>query len=206
MKKTNLVRVVAATAGTFVLAGMATAAFAEDTYGENSVAVDVEIVEITEPGVLALSVGGTATSLTETGTDELVREFTGTLPTVTVTDTRSADEIPEGAAWYVMGSATDFTGSEGQDPIGAEHLGWAPELIDGGESGLVGEGDRVDTALDAGPNNVGLIDQELLASAWDSGQVAPEGQWTVTADLFLRTPATVAPGSYTSSLTLSLFE
>ena len=68
------------------------------------------------------------------------------------------------------------------------------------------EGDQVDTVLDAGPNNVGLVDQELLAMAFDSEAVAPEGQWTATADLFLRTPATVAPGNYTATLTLSLFE
>jgi len=206
MKRVNLMRVSAAAAGTFVLVGMATAALAEESFGDSAVDVEVEIAEITEPGVLAMSVAGTSTVLTETGSDELVREFRGTLPTVTVTDTRSPDDIPEGAYWYVVGSATDFVGAEGQDPIGAEHLGWEPSLIDGGESGLVGEGDRVDTVLDAGPNNVGLVDQELLAIAWESGQVASEGQWTATADLFLRTPATVAPGAYTSSITLSLFE
>ena len=206
MKKTNLMRIAAATTGTIVLAGMATAALAEENHEENSVDVEVEISEITEPGILALTVGGTSTALTETGTDELVREFTGTLPTVTVTDTRSPEDIPADAAWYVLGSGTDFVGADGQDSIGAGHLGWIPRMIDGGEAGLVGEGDPVDTVLDPGPNNVGLVDQELLASVWNSGQVASEGQWTATADLFLRTPAGVAPGTYASTLTLSLFE
>ena len=54
-------------------------------------------------------------------------------------------------------------------------------------------------------NNVGLVDQELLASTCESGAVA-DGAYTVNADLFLRTPADVAAGSYTSTLTLSLFE
>ena len=53
---------------------------------------------------------------------------------------------------------------------------------------------------------MGLVDQELLALAIDSGAIASEGQWTANANLFLRTPATVAPGSYSSTLTLSLFE
>jgi hypothetical protein len=103
----------------------------------------------------------------------------------------------------VVGSATDFAGDDAQDPIGGEYLGWTPRLIDGGDSGLVAEGDPVDGELDGGP---GLVDQELLAMAFDSGQIVTEGSWTATADLTLRVPTTVQPGTYTSTLTLSLFE
>jgi hypothetical protein len=60
--------------------------------------------------------------------------------------------------------------------------------------------------LDDGPNAVGLVDQEILALAADSGAIAQEGTWSANADLFLRTPVTVAPGSYSATLTLSLFE
>ncbi|ANJ26141.1 hypothetical protein [Agromyces aureus] len=206
MKRSDLLRCSAAIAGTLALMGAATAAFAEETHGEGIVEVGVEVAEISEPGTLALTVAGTSAVLTETGEGELIREFTGTLPAVTVTDTRSPDEIPQGAYWYVLGSATDFVGATGQAPIDAGHLGWTPAMIDGGESGLVGEGDPVGTVLDPGPNNVGLVDQELLAAAWDSGDVASDGQWTATAELVLRTPASVASGDYSSSLTLSLFE
>jgi hypothetical protein len=188
-----------------LLVGVAGAAIA-DEYGNDDVEVNVAISELDEPGVLAMSVAGSSATLTESGSTATVRQFTGSLPTVTVTDTRTAEEIPDGAFWYVLGSSTDFTGDAGQPGIGAGHLGWAPQLIDGGESGLVAEGDQVDTVLDAGPNNVGLVDQELLAMAFDSEAVAAEGQWTATADLYLRTPATVAPGNYTATLTLSLFE
>ncbi|SIO11376.1 hypothetical protein SAMN05443544_3790, partial [Agromyces cerinus subsp. cerinus] len=59
---------------------------------------------------------------------------------------------------------------------------------------------------DTGADNVGLVDQELLAMADDSAEIATEGSWTATADLFLRTPATVAAGDYTARMTLSLFE
>ncbi|MGI5522403.1 hypothetical protein ACQEUX_15805 [Micromonospora sp. CA-259024] len=173
-----------------------------------SVRVTVDIDEIREPGVLALSIAGDAVALSEDGSTLLVRQFVGTLPTVTVTDTRVADEVPDGAAWAVLGSATDFTGSTGQAPITADHFGWKPRLLDGGETGLVTEGEEVVTALDEETlpgNNVGLVDQELLVSAFDSEAVASDS-YSVNADLYLRTPAEVAAGEYSSTLTLSLFE
>ncbi len=172
------------------------------------VSVTVDIEEIKEPGVLAMSIAGDSVTLAEDGSTLLVRQFVGTLPTVTVTDTRTPDEVPAGAAWAVLGSATDFVGGAGQAPIGAGHLGWKPKLIDGGDSGLVSEGEEVVTVVDEPTqpgNNVGLVDQELLVSTFDSGAVAG-GAYIVNADLFLRTPADVAAGAYTSTLTLSLFE
>ncbi|WP_433364954.1 hypothetical protein ACQPZX_34895 [Actinoplanes sp. CA-142083] len=171
--------------------------------------VTVDITPIKEPGVLALTVAGTAVALQENGSTLTVRQFTGTLPTVTVTDTRTADEIPAGAGWAVLGSASDFTGTAGQAPITADHLGWKPRLVDGGNSeGQVSEGEEVVTSLDEPTqpgNNVGLTDQELLVSTYDSASVTGDA-YSVNADLFLRTPADVAAGSYKSKLTLSLFE
>ncbi|KQM82460.1 hypothetical protein [Agromyces sp. Leaf222] len=190
-------------AGVIVLAGVATAASAEEQHGGEDIDVSVEIAQIDEPGVLALTVAGGSATLNESGSTPTVRQFTGTLPTVTVTDTRTADEIPDDAFWYVLGTATDFEGAAGQPSIPASLLGWAPELIDGGESGLVAAGDPVEGELDAGP---GLVDVELLAMAAASEAIAEEGQWTATADLSLRTPVTVEPGNYASTLTLSLFE
>ena len=206
-------RCTAVTIGTVLLVGVAGVAMAEEGDGDQDVAVNVEIAEITQPGVLAMSVAGTTTTLTEDGSDATVRQFTGALPVVTVTDTRDAEDIPEGAAWAVMGSSSDFIGSNGQAPISAGHLGWRPALIEGSESGQVSEGDEVVTVIDdpttepgVPGNNVGLVDQELLASAWESGAIIGEGRWTATANLFLRTPVTVAAGDYTANLTLSLFE
>ena len=200
-------RCTAVTIGTALLVGVAGIAMAEEgTNGDHDVAVNVAITEIAQPGVLAMTVAGTSTDLVEDGSTATVRQFTGALPTVTVTDTRAAEDIPADAAWYVLGSSTDFTGDAGQAPISAGHLGWTPDLVDGGESGQVSEGDQVDTVLDSGANAVGLVDQELLAMAYNSGDIATEGQWTATANLFLRTPATTTPGDYTANLTLSLFE
>ncbi|MFF2371494.1 hypothetical protein [Agromyces sp. NPDC058110] len=211
MRRTRIVgRACAIGAGTVLLLGVAGMAAAEENHGENAVAVDVQIAEIDEPGVLAMSVANTSTSLTESGSTAGVRQFVGTLPTVTVTDTRTADEIPQGAGWYVLGTSSDFAGDAGQPAIPAGHLGWAPHLIDGGDAGLVSEGDVVDTVMDADAPDAqspyGLVDQELLAMAFDSAEIAPEGRWTADADLFLRTPTTVEPGAYSATLTLSLFE
>jgi hypothetical protein len=207
-------RCTAVTIGTALLVGVAGIAMAEEgTNGDHDVAVNVAITEIAQPGVLAMTVAGTSTDLVEDGSTPTVRQFTGALPTVTVTDTRAAEDIPADAAWYVLGTSTDFTGNAGQAPISAGHLGWTPALIEGSESGLVAQGDPVVTVMDdpttdpgVPGNNVGLVDQEFLASAWNSGDIIGEGRWTATANLFLRTPATVASGDYTANLTLSLFE
>ncbi|WP_311211813.1 MULTISPECIES: hypothetical protein [unclassified Arthrobacter] len=199
-------RCAAITTATALLLGVAGMAMADQNHGDQDVDVNVGITEIVDGGVLAMSVAGTSTALTEDGSTPTVRQFKGTLPTVTVTDTRSPDEIPAGAGWYVLGTSSDFVGSAGQPAINASHLGWAPRVIDGGASGQVAEGDQVNTSMDSGANAAGLVDQELLALALDSGAIASEGQWTANADLFMKTPATVASGNYTAKLTLSLFE
>ena len=205
-KTTFAARCAAVTIGSVLLVGVAGIAMAAEPGGDQAVDVEVSIAEINQPGVLALSVAGTTTTLTENGSTPTVRQFTGTLPTVTVTDTRTADEIPDDAYWSLVGSSSAFTGSNGQPDISAGHLGWTPRLIDGGEDGLVAEGEQVDTVLDTGDDAVGLVDQELLAMADNSEAIAHEGQWTADANLFLRTDANVAAGDYTAHLTLSLFE
>ncbi|WDZ82748.1 hypothetical protein [Micromonospora cathayae] len=209
MKTWNRRRLLAAgAAGALVVAAAVQSPALAEPGADADVTVTVEIEEIDEPGVLALSVAGNSVALSEDGSTLLVRQFVGTLPTVTVTDTRTADEVPADAGWAVLGSATDFVGAAGQAPISAGHLGWKPRLLDGGDTGLISEGEEVVTVLDEPTqpgNNVGLVDQELLVSTFDSGAVAGDA-YTVDADLFLRTPADVAAGSYTSTLTLSLFE
>ncbi|MFF5083749.1 hypothetical protein ACFY36_42435 [Actinoplanes sp. NPDC000266] len=201
-------RISLAAAGS-LLAGVAVfpAAAVADPGDEAELDVSVDITEIKEPGVLALTVAGNSVALKEDGSDLLVRQFTGTLPTVTVTDTRTLEEIPAGAAWAVLGSSSDFTAA-GKPAITADHLGWKPKLLDGGDTGLVSEGEEVVTVLDEPTqpgNNVGLVDQELLVSTYDSGEVTG-GAYTVNAGLNLRTPADVPAGTYHAKLTLSLFE
>ncbi len=171
-------------------------AFAAD---EDTVDVQVEIAPAAEPGVLALTVAGEATALTEgepSGTD---RTFTGTLPTVTVTDTRLAENVDPEAYWYVMGAISDFTGTAGQPAISsADSFGWYPTIV-AGDSSLVAPGDDVD------PGIGGFVDAELLANA-DTSAAAAGGSYSASAGLLLQTPATVAPGSYSATITLTLLE
>ncbi|WP_460798720.1 hypothetical protein [Microbacterium sp. GXF0217] len=191
--------------GALMLVGVGTAAFADypnaDGNGEVDVTVDIAAME---DGALSLTVAGTETTLAESGTTTSFRQFTGALPNVTVTDTR--ENVPAGVYWYVTGQAGDFVGSAGQGSIAPDHLGWAPKLVSE-NNGEVSEGDVVDTSIDGGANGVGLVGRELLALALDSSEAqAASGQWTANATLVLKTPVDVDPGSYTSNLTLSLFE
>ncbi|HJB11857.1 MAG TPA: hypothetical protein H9786_15260 [Candidatus Brachybacterium merdavium] len=195
--------------GGLMLLGVGGAAFADEVGGDD-VDLDVTIEERQDPGALSLSVAGDSETLTEVedaAADH--REFTGVLPEVTVTDTRT--DVPEGVYWYVTGQAGDFVGSEGQEAITPDHLGWAPELVTDG-NGEVAPGQEVPTSIDDStdpdhPDNVGLEGQELLQLALDSSEAtAANGEWTATADLTLKTPLDVEPGSYSSTVTLSLFE
>ncbi|PVW02971.1 hypothetical protein DEA06_14455 [Microbacterium sp. Gd 4-13] len=188
--------------GAVLLVSAGTAAASAAEYGDQNVDVNVEITAIEEPGVLAMTVGPGPTDLVENGSTELVRQFTGTLPTVTVTDTRGPDEIADGAAWYVMGSASDFVDTEAVTTIDAENLGWAPAALGDAEGDpAISIGGDVEPAAAGGP---GLVDQELLYLG--DSEATAGGAWSATADLKLQVPADVEPGSYKSVLTLSLFE
>jgi hypothetical protein len=198
-------RYAAGVLGGLMLVGVGSAAFADYPDAEDSSGVDVKVdIAQIENGALSLTVANTETTLTESGSTAEYRQFAGALPNVTVTDTRT--EVPSGVYWYVTGQAGSFIGASGQPEITADHLGWAPALVTTG-NGEVAAGDEVGTVLDSAPNNVGLTGEELLALSLDSAaSTAASGQWTANADLFLKTPVNVASGSYTSLLTLSLFE
>ncbi len=190
-----------------LVGGLAPTAAAADRVDDTNVDINVTIERQEQPGFLSMTVASNSVSLSEDGSDQTRRQFTGKLPTVTVTDTRSADEVPADAAWSVLGTVSDFKGSAGQPTIDAGHLGWAPALVGTNDGdGLVAAGDEVETVLDQGSAAVGLKDNELLVSTWNSSEVREEGSWQANADLFLRTPVDVEPGTYSSVLTLSLFE
>lgn len=212
MNKAIATRAVAAAVGTLLLSGVASAAFADDSDQSDDVDVNVTIDALTGPGTLAMTVADNATTLTEGQSDDPTeRQFTGALPSVTVSDTRTT--IPEGAAWAVLGQASEFMSTDGggQPAISAGYLGWTPRVVDPGETYEVLPGDQVDTILDDGPNNVGLegVDgPELLAMTLNDSATAQAvaSSWTADADLFLKVPLDTAPGAYKSVLTLSLFE
>lgn len=194
-------RIGIATLGVGILAAVGGgSAFAAD---EDTVDVSVQIAPAAEPGVLALTVAGDSAVLTEDETAGTTRTFSGTLPTVTVTDTRLPETVDPASFWYVMGSITDFTGDAGQPDIAsADAFGWYPDIVAGNPTGgsqLVAPGDPVD------PGTGGFVDAELLASV-DSAADAAGGTYSANAGLLLETPATVAPGDYSATITLTLLQ
>lgn len=206
-KRGLLARAAAGAAGGVLLIGIAGAAIADEV-GNGEVDVNVDIAAVEPVGALTMTVANDSTSLTEdvAAGDEAYRVFNGTLPTVTVSDDR--EEVPVGVFWYVVGQSSDFTSSSTTDVIGADRLGWTPELQTEG-NGEVAPGDGTVPSVDpetAPNNNVGLQGEELLALALDSGEAHAVGTWSADAALKLKTDADVAPGSYAATITLTLWE
>lgn len=202
MTTRGLLRGVAGITGATLLVGVAGAAFA-DPVEDDAVRVDVEIGAVEPASALSMSVAAESTTLVEVPSgDPAVRQFDGDLPVVTIADDR--DEVPQGQYWYVTGQSSEFA-AEGLPSLPAGHLGWRPNLITAG-NGEVAEGGEVETVLDDGPNAVGLVAEELLALALDSTEARVQGVWEADADLFLKTPVDVAPGSYSAVITLTLWE
>jgi len=207
MKNTTRVGLAVLAAALMTTSGAAVAAVAADPVDDGQVGIDVEITPQEGPGDLVLTVTPGRATLTEQGSTGDVRQFTGVLPQVTVTDTRDAEQTADGAQWSVLGSASEFTTADG-GVIDAKYLGWSPRLVSGDEDAISVGGD-VDGALqgDVGSEQSrGLKDQELLYLS--DADALPEGgvSSTATADLTLRVPATVTAGQYSSTITLSLFE
>lgn len=202
-KRGFIARATVGVLGGALLVGGAGAAIAAEVGGGEDVDVNVNIEALEPVGALTLSVAAGSTTLAEVDSgDEDVRQFDGTLPTVTVTDDR--EEVPAGLGWYVLGQSSDLTAAGGLS-IGAENLGWTPKLLTE-NNGEVSEGPQVDTEIDGGVNGVGLVGQELLTLAPDSTEAAATGTWEANAHLFLKTPKTVAPGAYSGTITLTLWE
>ncbi|WP_456819931.1 alpha/beta hydrolase [Cellulomonas sp. URHB0016] len=145
-------------------------------------------------GVLALSVAAHDVTLApaQNAGDRL--RFTGALPAVTVTDSRSVSQAGA-SGWAVAGQAYRF--SSGTRILGAEHLGWSPR-VETPRAGLVAGAVRA-TTLGGGE---GLVVPGRLAWATPEGRF---GSATLGADLALEVPVDTTPGSYQGTLTLSLF-
>lgn len=147
-------------------------------------------------GVLALTVAdhGAAVDLgpAQNAGDRL--RFTGELPDVTVSDSRSVAQAGAGG-WAVNGQA--YTFSSGTRVLGAEHLGWEPRVATPRAGVLAG--DARATALGGGD---GLATPARLATAGPEGR---QGSATLGAQLRLEVPVDTAPGTYEGAVTLSLF-
>ncbi|MFD2353854.1 hypothetical protein ACFSTC_38180 [Nonomuraea ferruginea] len=85
--------------------GVAGPAVADDD-PEQGIDVTVTIEPGTTPGQVSMTVADNGgVSLQEDGSNAAARQFVGTLPTVTVNDTRRPEEIPAGDFWAVVGQA-----------------------------------------------------------------------------------------------------
>ncbi|MDR0593377.1 MAG: hypothetical protein LBG60_09045 [Bifidobacteriaceae bacterium] len=210
MRKNFGPRMAALALGAALLAGGSGVAFADEVDTED-VEVTFEILGGPEPGSLWMTVADDEVALTESGSGAGILQFTGTLPTVTVTDTRDLADIDPSAFWTVLGVASDFEGDGTQPDIDAENLGWAPALIDEGDTGTISEGGPVYPILDTAnsPANTGLVSgADYLMMAWTSAELVEAGEsaWTANAGLTVQVPDTTDPGTYTSTLTLTLTE
>ncbi len=202
MKKSVVLRgsVIAFSAALLVSAG--SAAMAEEEKDAHGIGVEVEIAPLAGPGALAMTVDGDSTTLVEGESTDLERVFSGTLPKVTVTDTRASEDVPEDSFWYVVGTASNFHDEQKKSTIDASSLGWTPRLVEG-----EGEGTPfVEVGGDVSPSEPGLVDQELLYLAESGEANAGGGVFSASADLDLVVPAAVPAGTYSSTITLSLFE
>lgn len=180
-----------------LLAGAGTAA-AEDP------GVPINVL-VQDAGALSMSVDLTPVNLTENGSDDDIRRFTGELPVVTVTDTRL--DIPEDTWWAVVGQTSDF--AQAADPskiIPGGYLGWTPALVDGPADDTVLPGGEIESVADGGD---GLEEGYELLFFSDTATAAAENrtEWKANADLELAVPfEELEPGAYSATLTLSLFE
>ncbi|WZH35576.1 MAG: hypothetical protein PIR02_12410 [Microbacterium enclense] len=207
MKNTTRLGLAVLAAAIMTTGGAAVAAVAADPVDEGQIGVDVVVEAQEGPGTLVMTVAPGRATLTEQGSTGDARQFTGVLPQVTVTDTRSADQIPDGSHWSVLGSASDFAASNG-GVIEAKYLGWSPRLVTGDDEAISigGDVDGVLQGTDGSEPGRGLKDQELLYLNDANALPAGGATSTATADLTLRVPATVTAGQYSSTITLSLFE
>ncbi|WP_424534903.1 hypothetical protein ACOZ38_32610 [Sphaerisporangium viridialbum] len=207
MKSNRTPQILAVSVLALALAGVAGPAMADGDPDNSGIEVSVKIEPLRVPGQVSMTVAdNNGVTLAENGSNAAARQFTGTLPTVTVTDTRLPDEIPTGNFWAVVGQSSQLVATG--DPaktIGPEYLGWTPHLLTGSSTGSVAPGEPVSSVVSDGTGApaVGLQGQELLVSTANSADEI--GTHQVNADLALRTPVDVAAGEYHSTLTLSLF-
>ena len=143
-----------------------------------------------EPGSLVLSVSeGTATLGDQRNAGDRLR-MTGTMPSVTVTDTRY-----NANGWSVAGQSSDLTA--GDETVTADHLGWDPYVVDDAENPIPGA--TVRTVLSDGE---GLAAPQTLGEANADNRI---GSTELAADLNLEVPVDTEAGTYQGALSVSLF-
>jgi hypothetical protein len=145
-------------------------------------------VTVASSGTLSVSVVNTTVPLT---VNSAGTSATGTLGTVTVTDSRNT--FP---GWSVSGLEAAFTETGGTATIPGDDLGWAPAAV-----GTLGTGVTLGPAITAGTDPGGLGDTGGVLISAPPG----DGFGTNAADaaLTLTIPSGQAAGSYSGSLSIT---
>ena len=142
------------------------------------------------PGALTMSVAPGSVTLGEAIDNGDRWTLNGALPTVSVTDTRA-----EALGWTASGQAAALT--SGANAVTPDHLGWTPMVAEAPEG------------VSAGPVRVGVLKggaglavPATLAQASGLGRI---GTSELGADVELQVARTTAAGTYTGSVTVSVF-
>ncbi|GEK17933.1 hypothetical protein [Cellulomonas persica] len=143
-----------------------------------------------EPGALSWSFTDDAASLGTATLADGVLAATGTLPAVTISDTRA-----DSPGFTLSGRARPFTTSDGAHVLGAQHLGWQPSLLEAVAGVRAGRAIAPSTAAGRG-----LATSRTLVVG---GPTSVRRDVRVTAGLTLRVPEGAAPGRYETVLTIT---
>lgn len=162
------------------------------TPSEDSTKADIDVsVDIPVTGGLAVNVASTKLDLGQAklSSDLSSLDASGTLPAVTVADTRSSNP-----GWSLTATASGFTGSEGLS-LDGKYLGIGKTRVLSAATGQT-------LSLGAGvAPGVGFTGGTTLASA---AAGAGLGSSTFEADLQLKAPAATTPGDYVSVVTITV--
>jgi hypothetical protein len=141
-------------------------------------------------------VAGSQVNLPALALNNTSTQFTtaGPIQTVTVTDTRAG-----APGWSLSGQVADF--ASGSHTINAENLGWAPNLVNKGDSVKVTLGGNVAPANGVGSADTGVLG---LKSSRTLASAAGLGTAQLGADLSLVAPTSTVAGAYTGVLTLTV--
>lgn len=162
------------------------------TPSEDSTKADIDVsVDIPVTGGLAVNVASNKLDLGQAklSSDLSSLDASGTLPAVTVADTRNSNP-----GWSLTATASNFSASEGLT-LDGKYLGIGKTRVVNAS-----EGQTLNLSAGVAPG-VGFTGGTTLASA-----AAGAGQGTATfeADLQLKAPAATTPGDYVSVVTITV--
>lgn len=166
----------------------------DDSENSGDIPVEADIPGLDEggeeDGSLVMSVSEGTASLEGSRDDGDRVSVSGVMPAVSVTDTRA-----QASGWSVTGQSAEL--SSGDDQISADHLGWAPNVVE--SSNGVAAGDSVESVLSGGE---GLAAPQTLGSGNEQTRA---GTTEMDAELNLEVPVDTAGGTYQGAVSVSLF-